>query len=243
MADPFEVRMRFTTQLQHLSASVTSSQKAAHYALKYRDMDEDLHSCILEQLERNNMNIRANIMYFIEHLCDMATKEKHLEFVHMIQRDILRIVDAVAPSDGSGAANVKHVRHVLDGLLSKSFLKAETVKEIDACLKERETHPAHLLDLDSVDDNPSSEGAAAGRSARSSGIKLDKRQIEQRIEEDRERNKRLRENMWAVPGNDTDEFDKMWDELSDLGEDDYLTAREEAMERRRIAESEAFLVT
>lgn len=52
MADPFEVRMRFTAQLQHLNASVTSSQKAAHYALKYRDMDEDLHSCILEQLER-----------------------------------------------------------------------------------------------------------------------------------------------------------------------------------------------
>ncbi len=52
MADPFEVRMRFTAQLQHLNASVASSQKAAHYALKYRDMDEDLHSCILEQLER-----------------------------------------------------------------------------------------------------------------------------------------------------------------------------------------------
>ena len=52
MADPFEVRMRFTSQLQHLNASVTSSQKAAHYALKYRDMDEDLHSCILEQLDR-----------------------------------------------------------------------------------------------------------------------------------------------------------------------------------------------
>lgn len=52
MADPFEVRMRFTAQLQHLNASITSSQKAAHYALKYRDMDEDLHSCILEQLER-----------------------------------------------------------------------------------------------------------------------------------------------------------------------------------------------
>jgi hypothetical protein len=50
--DPFEVRMRFTLQLQHLSASVTSSQKAAQYALKYRDLDEDLHSCILEQLER-----------------------------------------------------------------------------------------------------------------------------------------------------------------------------------------------
>lgn len=52
MADPFEVRMRFTSQLQHLNASVTSSQKAAQYALKYKDMDEDLHSCILEQLEK-----------------------------------------------------------------------------------------------------------------------------------------------------------------------------------------------
>lgn len=52
MADPFEVRMRFTSQLQHLNASVTSAQKAAHYALKHREMDEDLHSCILEQLER-----------------------------------------------------------------------------------------------------------------------------------------------------------------------------------------------
>lgn len=52
MADPFEVRMRFTSQLQHLNASVASAQKAAQYALRYRDMDEDLHSCILEQLER-----------------------------------------------------------------------------------------------------------------------------------------------------------------------------------------------
>lgn len=52
MADPFEVRMRFTNQLRQLNASVTSAQKAAQYALKNRDMAEDLHSCILEQLER-----------------------------------------------------------------------------------------------------------------------------------------------------------------------------------------------
>lgn len=61
MADPFEVRMRFTSQLQHLNASINSSQKAAHYALKYRDMDEDLHSCILEQLERVRMSPSCHI--------------------------------------------------------------------------------------------------------------------------------------------------------------------------------------
>lgn len=58
------------------------------------------------------MNVRANIMYFLEHLCDMSQRENHFEFVRMLQRDILRVVDAVAPEDGSGAANVKVVRRV-----------------------------------------------------------------------------------------------------------------------------------
>lgn len=112
MADPFEVRMRFTTLLSHLSASHTSLQKAAVFALKNREMDEDLHSCILEQLERNSMNNRANIMYFVEHLCDLAAREGAIEFVRMMQRDILRVVEAVCPQDGSGAANVRVVRKV-----------------------------------------------------------------------------------------------------------------------------------
>lgn len=59
-------------------------------------------------------------MYFIEHLCDMAQRENHLDFVRMMQRDILRVVDAVAPSDGSGAANVKVVRRVRSTIPSRS---------------------------------------------------------------------------------------------------------------------------
>lgn len=49
--------MRFTKQLQHMNASVTATQKAAQYALRYKDMDEDLHSCIVEQLEQVRMRI------------------------------------------------------------------------------------------------------------------------------------------------------------------------------------------
>ncbi|KKK23422.1 hypothetical protein P175DRAFT_0503005 [Aspergillus ochraceoroseus IBT 24754] len=236
MADPFEVRMRFTAQLQHLNASVTSSQKAAHYALKYRDMDEDLHSCILEQLERNNMNNRANILYFIEQFCEMATKEDHPPYVRMIQRDIFRVVDAVAPADGSGAANIKHVRRVLNGLHSKEILSAETVAEIDAGLKDRETHPAHL-DLEAEEEDPETSAKSktgTPRGSRVNGLRVDKRQIEQRIEEDRERNKRLRESMWTVSGDDGDEHGKFWDETSDIGEDDFMTANEELMERSQM---------
>lgn len=49
--------MRFTKHLQHMNASVTAMQKAAQYALRYKDMDEDLHSCIVEQLEQVHMNL------------------------------------------------------------------------------------------------------------------------------------------------------------------------------------------
>lgn len=52
MADPFECRMRIIHMLQNLTASAVSQQKAAAFALKHKDLDEDLHSCILEQLER-----------------------------------------------------------------------------------------------------------------------------------------------------------------------------------------------
>ncbi|KAL8928803.1 MAG: hypothetical protein Q9208_001581 [Pyrenodesmia sp. 3 TL-2023] len=234
MADPFEVRMRFTSQLQHLNASVNSSQKAAHYALKYRDMDEDLHSCILEQLERNSMNNRANIMYFIEHLCDMAQRENHPNFVRMMQKDILMVVDAVAPSDGSGAANVKVVRRVLAGLQQKNILQSETVTEIEGCLKERDT-VAEQEALTPIDAN----GQREHQQSQTTAVKVngmtrpDKRQIEQRIEEDRERHKRLRESIWAVGDEGDEEFDRLWDEVSDIGEDDYIAAEEDAMERRQ----------
>ncbi len=62
--------------------------------------------------QQSNMNTRANIMYFIEHFLDMANKDGHADYVRMMQRDIIRVVDAVAPDDGSGAANVKVVRKV-----------------------------------------------------------------------------------------------------------------------------------
>ncbi|KAJ4292274.1 hypothetical protein N0V88_005905 [Collariella sp. IMI 366227] len=167
MADPFEVRMRFTNQLRLLNASVTSAQKAAQYALKYRDMAEDLHSCILEQLERqSNMNTRANIMYFIEHFLDMANKDGYDDYVRMMQRDIIRVVDAVAPDDGSGAANVKVVRKVLRALQTKSLLESQAVTQIEEVLKERDASaqdiampsppPANGDNTDALSDMPPS---------------------------------------------------------------------------------------
>lgn len=262
MADPFEVRMRFTSQLQHLSASSSSATKAANYALRHSEYADDLHSCILEQLERNNMNLRANIMYFLPALCDAA---KHGlangglateagVYVRMVERDILRIIDLVAPDDGSGAANVKVVRKVLQALMGRGVLQSQTVRELEEMMQGRDnlpgaSSPVHESQQSLHQHIP--QGQAPVRSTPQStahpsfghhGVRLDKRQIEQRIEEDRERHKRARENIWAVPqqrGGDmaTDkEFENVWDSGSDVDSDDYRMAEEEADERRRHLE-------
>lgn len=236
MADPFEVRMRFTSQLRGLNASVTSAQKAAQYALRHKDLAEDLHSCILEQLERNGMNTRANIMYFIEHFLDMAHREGHGDYVRMMQRDIIRVVDAVAPEDGSGAANIKVTRKVLQTLQSKNFLESQTVSQIEEVLRDRDTSSQDLAlsspangDL-ALGDSSHSQQAPHSTRRSNAPPKLDRRQIEQRIEEDRERHKRLRENIWAVPKGEYAELDKMMEETSDLGEDDFRAMAEERKE-------------
>ena len=180
-------------------------------------------------------------MYFIEHLCDMAARENHHDYVRMMQRDILRVVDAVAPEDGSGAANVKVVRKVLQGLQAKQFLLAQTVSEIEECLRERDTLPDAIalsspLNGDDVEMGGTEGGKITPREktkTTGSYARLDKKQIEQRIEEDRERHKRLREHIWAIPTKVSDaEFAKLWDETSEIGEDDFILYEEEAEERK-----------
>lgn len=57
---------------------------------------------------------------------------------------------------------------------------------------------------------------------------ISREDILRRIEEDRERHKKLRESLWVVPLNDEAwEFAMAWDQTSELCEADYENMREE----------------
>ena len=129
---------------------------------------------------------------------------------------------------------------MLNGLQQKSILQPQAITEIEACLKERDTLPSHAaLSPMSANNEDPSRPPGSPRGAKSNGVvRLDKKQIEQRIEEDRERHKRLRESIWAVNGDDTDEFDRLWEEASELGEDDFILAEEDRIERMAAAAAE-----
>ena len=124
---------------------------------------------------------------------------------------------------------------VLQALQQKGFLENRTALEIEEGLKERE--PTHDIGMSSPvagdgdlgDMPPSQTIPKAGKGT--APQRLDRKQIEQRIEEDRERHKRLRENIWAIPKGDDSEMWRLWDESSDLGEDDHIMGEEERLER------------
>lgn len=239
--DAFDVRVKFTNYLQHLNASTNSALKCANYALRYAVHAEDLHSCIIEQLERNNINSRANIMYFLPALCEAASAAQAPIYIRMMERDILRIVDLVAPPEGGGAANVRVVKSVLKNLEGKGFLQPQTVLELESFISGRETAGAPESPLsgmgvaaDVARNTPASTRDAWGAPG---PPRLDKKQIEQRIEEDRERHKRAREGLWTIKqtsnhlGDDV-ERGKLWDETSDMEDDDYEMVKEEADQRK-----------
>jgi CTD kinase subunit gamma len=178
------------------------------------------------------MNNRANILYFIDHLSDLSLREKHLKYIHLIQRDILRIIDAAVPDDGSGAANIKVVRRVLTSLQGKKVLQPQTVSELEQILKSRDvtgTAGAGVPGDATMEGVESTSGA--GTRTWEGGPRLEKGLIMQRIEEDRERHKRSRESIWMVSGEDAAEAEQIWNEGAPLGEDDELVGQEDYEER------------
>lgn len=74
-------------------------------------------------------------MYFIEHFLDLASRDGHPDYIRMMQRDIIRVVDAVAPDDGSGAANVKVVRKASSTprILARPHVNASVLRSSKDC--------------------------------------------------------------------------------------------------------------
>jgi CTD kinase subunit gamma len=134
-----------------------------------------------------------------------------------------------------------HLLQVLQGLQGKGYLESQAVIQIEDVIKERETNAADFAspngDVEMTDVPPSQTIPKLGR--RGASNQLDKRQIEQRIEEDRERHKRERESIWAIPKTENAEMNRLWEETSDFGEDDDRLITEEQSDFQKEMEMQS----
>ncbi|KAH7929564.1 hypothetical protein BV22DRAFT_1029421 [Leucogyrophana mollusca] len=267
--DPFEVRMQFLSLLRKLNATQQSIQKVVSYALKYFSRcGEDLWDCIVEECQKGSINHRINILYFLDSLCETSllakshsqvdpststastTKSKGAFYVDFVARDLEQIVEYVVPQGRQGLPNLTSTKQILESWRSKRVIDPQKVDDVMTILDARQPS------LDTSGSNPTDSSAPSTSS-------LSRNDIFKRIEEDRERHKRLRERRWVQPVSQlpttgttslatflplTDaeeltldiEFENEWDATSDWNEDDVEAALEECelAEGRRRKEPE-----
>jgi len=246
--DPFEVRMQFLTHLRKLNASQQSIQKVVGYALKYFSRcGEDLWDCIVEECEKGSINNRINIFYFLDSLCETCllakshnashepgTGQSSSFYVDFMARDLRTIVECVVPEGRQGLPNLTSTKQILENWRSKRMVDTQKIDDIMTMLNNR---------------------TASLESSSMQSHSLSRSDVFKRIEEDRERHKRLRERRWVQPiihnpssyqppqlasfmplTDDGDgeeeltidiEFENEWETTSDWNEDDDEAAREE----------------
>ncbi|KAL1747441.1 CTD kinase subunit gamma CTK3-domain-containing protein [Schizophyllum fasciatum] len=253
--DPFEARMQFLSMLRRLNASQQSIQKVVNYAMKYFTVaGEDMWEVVIDECQKGSINARINILYFLDTLCETCYLVKShanavgvpsssgalsgTQYIDFLSRDLNQLAQSVVPEGREGLINYNSAKQILEGWRTRRLVDPHIV---DAALTSLQSRTTSSL--------PEAEKPAPTqkRSSRS----LARNEIFKRIEEDRERHKRLRERRWVQPVSYdvlptlaaflplTDEgdgerelpldveFENAWETTSDWNEDDEEAMREE----------------
>ncbi|CAA7260358.1 unnamed protein product [Cyclocybe aegerita] len=260
--DPFEVRMQFIELLRRLNASQQSIQKVVGFAVKhFPPCGEDIWDCIVEETAKGSINSRINILYFLDSLCETSLLVKsHARsersrlananglYVHFVARDLNRIVESIVPEGRQGIPNLlTRSPQILENWRNKRYIDPQKIDDV-------------LTSLDSRPNAGSSEngGPEAPSTSKHSAPHetLPRNEVNKRIEQDRERHKRLRERRWVQPTSHNPatfqapqlacfyplddavdgqeelaldiEFENEWEATSDWNEDDEDAVGEEA---------------
>ncbi|KAG0286364.1 hypothetical protein BGZ96_009523, partial [Linnemannia gamsii] len=201
--DPFEARLEFLSLLGKLNASQHSIQKVGNFAMKNRKLHEDLYNCIIEELEQTkSLNTRMNIFYVLDSICHQSHKAGFSGYIDLIQKNLPKIIECVTPSGPKGNVNVAGTKKILELWRARKLFSESALDKVENPLLSREL------------------GANAPTSFDTGFTKDD---ILKRMDEDRERHKRIREEIWIRPSDEDSgaEFLQNWDDVSDLDEVDY----------------------
>ncbi|KNF01791.1 hypothetical protein PSTG_04911 [Puccinia striiformis f. sp. tritici PST-78] len=218
--DGFEVRLQLVSILKKLSSSQNSIQSTIRFLLKHKDKyGEDLWDCLVEEAEKVNLNARINILYLIDGLLftsSTALLTSHQEYQHsrrtnlpssstiistsfnygdLIKKDIIKLIEIVVPTsfNKKGLLNLMSTVQVIKNWKSQisiidHFLTLDLLEQIDQILNHRKQI------LGKMEVNDTQVGIEDNEL-----LDFTKKEILDRIDDDRERHKRLRERIWVLP--------------------------------------------
>ncbi|KAE8246851.1 hypothetical protein A4X13_0g5599 [Tilletia indica] len=209
--DPFQIRMDFSSQLRRLSASQQSIQKVLYTMSKHASRaSDDLWDCIVREASKASLNARLNILFLIDALVTGADNAVSLDvsggaaggggggssssssglsplvlaaFRPLITRDLVNLIDNIVPLTPDGVRlNLASTRAVVSSWRTGSILSAHVLNHI---LDRLEAKREQIKNLPPAEQQSETD--------------FSRTEVLQRIEEDRERQKRLRERSWILP--------------------------------------------
>lgn len=183
--DPFQIRLRFVSTLEKLNASQPTIRQALSLIVEFANaLHLELWDCIMDECRKGSLNRRANLLFLIDSIVTDGTLPPEIRslFAPLLERDLYLLIDLAVPEARWDATlNLPTVRKILAHWRQKLVIDAMALADIDLLLNTREKS---LHDL-----SPRLKSLT----------NLSQVDMTRRIEEDRERHKRLRENSWILP--------------------------------------------
>ncbi|KAJ2745181.1 hypothetical protein GGI20_002363 [Coemansia sp. BCRC 34301] len=220
--DPFEARLLFGNMLDNLTGAQPTIERVSGFALKHTSMADDLLECIADKLDKLQVPPRLNLLFVIDAILISSNRASAQTWADLLKKSIVATVTAVIPSNPGGDSNVPQVRKVVSGWKRKSVFDKGVVEKLDKLLEKR-----------------GGGGGGGSGSTNDSGMKH--QEILKRIEEDRERHKRHKEDVWIRPPGELpeSELEVYWDAASDFNDADWqeiVVENEEYRQERQLAE-------
>lgn len=183
--DPFQIRLRFIATLEKLNASQPTIRQALSLVVEHAGaLHVELWDCIMDECRKGSLNRRVNLLFLIDSIVtdDTLPPGIRILFAPQLERDLYLLVDLAVPeSRWDATLNLPTVRKILANWRQKLVIDSAALSDVELLLNTREQslhnlspHLKSLTNLSHLD-------------------------MTRRIEEDRERHKRLRESSWILP--------------------------------------------
>ncbi|SNX81775.1 uncharacterized protein MEPE_00480 [Melanopsichium pennsylvanicum] len=183
--DPFQARLQFIQLLKRLNASLPTIQAALNHLVTHAPaLHADLWSCIIDECKSGSINRRINLLFLIDAIFTDETLSPTIRTLFRIylERDLYIIFDLAVPEDRWDALlNVSAVERIIGAWKSRFVLDAPSLEDLEMWLEVRKASLYEMSD------------EKKGKTL------LSANEMQRRIEEDRERHKRLRERSWILP--------------------------------------------
>ncbi|KAI8812472.1 CTD kinase subunit gamma CTK3-domain-containing protein [Cladochytrium replicatum] len=183
--DGFEVFQQFNDLLARLSGQREAVKNVTRFAHKHIQFADDLYGALVGRIRETDPKQRIFLLHAIDSILNYCKDAGKDEYLDLVQRDAIQVYKDVLEGEGSSSQNSEKVRKVLKIWRTRKYVTEEQYNEIE-----------NLLGYGLLRDiAPQFKWLTVLLPLRTE--ELSRNDILKRMEDDREKHKKARENVWC----------------------------------------------